>query len=302
MSLTKWTLCVLFLGLSACGSKSNSNNSPNPTPQGDGKVEETSTDYSQTANLNLSHTREELKNVKANALTFKGTGSKSVYKATYNFNSQGNTSFKVIETSLKSHYGDCSAPEAKMTLKGKDFSKELSVLDQVNVQPNAEYTLEVAFKNSCKNLEMDFDVIAWAGNQFEDPKVASVCDGQQVMQATFVMNVNMVSAFSSIVGKEKFLTMDTFCGESFRGSKTTCSGQMNIGLSSSSTSLSHADCVAENDVEKRGFSVDFNSAENTAIVSCTKNDAEIYSEQFRSCQSVIVDYKPYNQLLINSVQ
>lgn len=302
MSLTKLGLCILLLGLSACGSKSNSNNSPVPAPQGDGKIEETSTDYSQTANLNLSRTREELKNVKSNSLSFKGTGSKSIYKATYNFNSQGNTSFKVIETSLNSHYGNCSAPEAKMTLKGKTLSKELSVLDQVNIEPNADYVLEVSFKNSCKDLEMNFDVIAWAGNQFEDPKVASVCDGQQVMQATFVMNVNMVTAFSSIVGKEKFLAMDSYCGESFRGSKTTCSGKMNVGLSSNSTSVSHADCVAENDSEKRRFSVDFNSTENTATVSCTKNDAEIYTEQFRSCQSLIVDYKPYSQLLLNSAQ
>lgn len=141
-------------------------------------------------------------------------------------------------------------------LKGKNTSRELTVLDQVNVDLNTDYILEVAFSHSCKELDMNFDVLAWTGFPLVDPKIASVCDGQQILQATFVMNVNMVTAFSSIVGKEKFLTMDTYCGEKFEGeSKTKCTGRSNLFLAKEVASMSHVQCTAEKGAEKRSFSV-----------------------------------------------
>lgn len=296
MSLTKLSLCVLLFGLTACGNKSNSNNSPSPVTTQDNKAQDTATDYNQTANLNLSQTYDDLQNIKSNSVSLKGTGTKSTYKVIYNFNTAGNASFKVIETSLESHYSDCSEPQLELTLKGKNSSRKISILDQVNVDPNSDYSLEVvAVNRSCKELEMNLDVVAWMGSSLIDPKVASICDSNQVGQTTFVMNVNFVTAFSSVVGKEKFLGMESYCGEDFHGASTQCTGKMNLFLPSQGSSYSNVSCVAEKNSEKRSYSVDFNSADKTATVVCKKNDTETFSETLKSCHSGIVDYKKYSQ-------
>lgn len=299
MSLKTWGLCVLAIGLSACGGGFNANNPADKLMPNGEKVGEASANYSQTAVLNLSHTQEDLKTVKSNALSFKGTGAKATYKATYNFNSLENTSFKVVSTFLKSQHSKCAPPQVEtMTLNGKNLSKKLSLLDQVKIEPKSDYTLEITFKNSCDEIEMDFDLIAWAGTQLEDPKVAIACRGQQIIQATFFMNVNLVMGFSSVVGKEKFIAMDTYCGEAFRGTKTNCSGNI-PGLSLDQTSDDQVSCKAETESEKREFLVRFSAKEDTAVVQCKTNDSETYSENFDSCQRMIIDYKPYSQLLLN---
>lgn len=302
MSVSKLGFCLLFLGLSACGNKSNSNGSPSPVTTQETKVEDVATDYSETAVLNLWATNTDQQNNKTNSVSLKGTGTKSTYKVSYTFNSKGDTSFKVIEMGLRSSSSGCSEPQLKMFLKGKNTSREITILDQVNVEPNSDYTLEVVASNrSCKALEMTLDLLAWSGNQFIDPEVASVCDSNQVGQTTFIMNVNFVTAFSSVVGKEKFLTMDSYCGESFKGAgKTECTGEMNLFLLDQGSSYSRVQCEAEKNNEKRSFAIDFNVAEKTATVNCKANHTKTFSETLKSCRSVIVDYKPYSQFLINS--
>lgn len=299
MSLVRLCLCFAIIGLVGCSDKSNSKGSPAPVgPQGN-KVDDVASDYTQSATLNLSQTNDQLKNVKDNVISLKGTGTKSTYKISYDFNSGASTSFKVMETSLKSSYSNCSAPQAKIFLKNKTQSREINIVEQYNVEPNTDYVLEVALSNSsCKELEMTFDVLAWVGTPLVEPKTALICESNQVGQTTFIMNVNFVTAFSSVVGKEKFIAMDSYCGESFRGTTTNCSGSANLGLRENGSSWSTVQCSAEKDGEKRNYQVDFNTAEKSAVVSCQANDTQTFSDNLRSCESVIVDYRPYSQLLL----
>lgn len=300
MSFVKLGLCLAVVGLFGCSNKSDSKGAPATVNPQENKAQDVASDYTQSATLNLSQTNDQLKNVRDNVVSLKGTGTNSTYKISYDFKSSGSTSFKIIETSLNSHYGDCSAPQAKMVLKNKNQSREINVVEQYNIEPNSDYVLEVSFSNSsCKELELTFDVLAWVGTPFVEPKTALICESNQVGQTTFIMNVNFITAFSSVVGKEKFLNMDSYCGEKFNGSATTCSGKANLGIRQNGSSYSTVQCSAEKGSEKRSYKVDFNTAEKIAAVSCQSNGNETFSENFGSCEAVIVDYKPYSQLLLN---
>lgn len=300
MSFVKLGLCLAVVGLFGCSNKSDSKGAPATVNPQENKAQDVASDYVQSATLNLSQINDQLKNVRDNVISLKGTGTKSTYKISYDFKSGAATSLKVLETSLKSSYGDCSAPQAKMVLKNKNQSREINVVEQYNVEPNTDYILEVSLSNSsCKSLEMTFDILAWVGTPFVEPKTALVCDNNQVGQTTFIVNVNFITAFSSVVGKEKFLAMDSYCGEKFRGSATQCSGKANLGLRDNGSSYSAVQCSSEKDGEKRSYTVDFNTAEKSAAVVCQSNGAETFSDSFRSCEAVIVDYKPYSQLLLN---
>ncbi len=296
MSFVNWGLCLAVVGLFGCSHKSDSTAPVDPQ---ENKAADVASDYTQSASLNLSQTNDQLKNVKDNAISLKGTGTKSSYKISYDFKSGTSTSFKIIETILKSHHSDCSAPQSKMVLKNKNQSREINVGEQYNIEPNSDYVLEVFLSNSsCKELEMTFDVLAWVGTPFVEPKTALVCENNQVGQTTFIMNVNIVTAFSSVVGKEKFIAMDSYCGEKFNGTAINCTGSADLALHEKGSTWSTVQCFAEKDGDKKSYKVDFNTAEKSAAVACQSNGTETFSDSFQSCEAVIVDYKPYRQLLL----
>ena len=160
MSLIKRCSCLILLVLTACENKLNSAE-PTTVKAQEKKVEEKSSEYTQVALLSLLQTNDELSDHKNNVVTLKGTGTNSSYKIIYKFNTAGNTSFKVIEQTLKSSSTGCSAPDLEMWLKGQNSSRQISIIDQVNVDPNTDYTLEViAINHSCKALELSLNIVA----------------------------------------------------------------------------------------------------------------------------------------------
>ena len=292
MSVSKLFFCLFLFGLVACGSKSDSGNSQNQDHTQDGKTE-ASTDYVQKANLNLAHTNSELKKLKSNIISLQGLGEKSTYKAIYSFNSLQHESFKVLKTSLNSRFSNCSMPEATMVIKGKNLSQKITLPEQVKLEPNTEYFLEVSFANSCKSLEIDFDLIAWAGEKYQDPKLAILCDAYKTGQGIFFPYVNAITAFTTQIGKEKLLTKNNYCGESFQSQKTECSTKSNMDTNLNSLPILHAECLSENGNEKRGFSIDFDVEDGKASLHCTKNGNKTFSEGYYGCESLILNFGPY---------
>jgi len=292
-SLKVGALFALVLGLSACGSKFTGFPDPLFKDSNGNRLDANSADYTQNATLNLVQTNQELKNVQSNAVSFRGTGNKSIYKVAYSFNSQTFTSFQVLKTVVDAHYSDCAAPQEKMTLKGSSGSQNLRLHSQVNLQMHTDYILEVNFEHSCKDLEMNFDIVAWGGRSEEDPMMAYVCEGQQIGSFTFLPQVDGLTGISSIVGKEKFLGMNTYCGEAVQGKEVVCKFTPSAPFSVKDTSVSQVECSTEKDSEKVSFIANFNTAENTADVRCTKNGAETFAEKFHACRSLVRDFKTY---------
>ena len=108
------------------------------------------------------------------------------------------------------------------------------------------------------------------------------------------MNVNFMTAFSSVVGKEKFLSIDSFCSEEFKGSvNTECSRRLDPLSPGESLSEMTITCVAEKNSEKRSYLAVFNSTNKTVSVSCKANETETFVGIFNACHSALVDYKKF---------
>ncbi|WP_413577971.1 hypothetical protein ACLVWU_05600 [Bdellovibrio sp. HCB290] len=291
MTLAKIAFCVAVVGLAACSDKSNSNNPISP----EYKVK----DYSQSATLNLLQTNDDLGNAKSNAVSIKGTGRSSTYKITYHFNTANNSSFKIVNT-RQTLYAVCdrsqSEVQIEMTLKGQNTDRKVTVLDQVDVAQNSDYTLEVVATPQCESLDLNFDITAWVGNPLTDAKVAYICDSKSIGQMTLVEGVNFVTAYSSVSGKRKFLDYESFCGEAFRGSKGSCDSKMNLERPTPEFGYAELRCEATKDLEKRSSKAEFNVNSGTASVSCAANGIVTFAETFTSCRSRLIDYKQLTQV------
>jgi hypothetical protein len=279
---------VIFLGLAACGRKTSNSANPAPAPGQDNS----SRDYVQSANLNTFQTSEELVKSKGNVVHLTGTGKSSAYRAIYKFNSGGNGSFRVLETLLESQWTNCAAPTLKMVLTGKNSSQEINVINKYALDFNTDYSLEVSVKHSCSKLDLSIDLLAWAGKTDDQPEIAKVCQGQKTYQATFLMTYTGVSATSTTRGQEKFLFPDTYCGQAFNGTTTTCTGPVYSWLYPKTSTLSHGQCTAKNGAESRSYSVDFDSVGDSATVQCWSDQKPTFKEKFAGCRTFIVDYKP----------
>lgn len=290
MSLAKWALGLALVGLVACGKSSNSSSTPS-APPAEVNLEELSNDYTQIADLNVLHTGDNLENPKGNALSFKGKGKKSIYKAVYRFNSQNLTSFKLMSFSRAEQGSLCTIRDILLKLRGNGQETELIGLSTAVLSPSTEYTLEVAFKHSCNEMDMKFDVEAWVGYPHEEPQIGKVCEGQKIIQAAFLKATIPYEMYSSIVGARKFLASDTYCGKEFRGAVTKCSAQMeNSTLNSQRRQdIENSGCTAEKENEFRFFAIEFNNIKKTAIIRCETNGNETFREEFANCRDVMLD-------------
>ncbi|MGE4133567.1 MAG: hypothetical protein AB7F86_18165 [Bdellovibrionales bacterium] len=232
----------------------------------------------------------------SNRISIKGVGEKSTYTARYRFNSKEHRAFHLLTYSQRSIYSNCTIPEAKAKLFGPGVKGEVSTLDHVEILPQSDYVFELSLTPGCQEFDITFDVLAWIGSRDKDPKLAVICERRSGEQITFVLNVNIVTGFSSRVGQEKYLTMDTYCGEHFSGTKMTCEG--NLDLDGSPLRFTDAGCEAENARgEKRRFQVTFDSATDQMAVTCNKNGFDTIHESFQHCRTRVIDYRPYSEIL-----
>lgn len=296
MSFSKWTLFLLLLGLTGCGNNSGSGGgappaAPSPQPTVN------STDYLQAVNLNLYQTSVDVLAVKNNLVSIRGVGGSRPYKILYTFNSKNSNTFQITSTNLLTYSPSCPVPQVTLTLKGKGSSRDLKLLEVASIDANTDYGLEVNFTKSCDQLDLDFSLTAWAGNTNEDARMAVVCANAQNASMTFFMNSNMLTAFSAMTGREKFFTPDSFCGEEFRPFRMTCFSRK--GFNSVNT---HTECTAARGGDKRTITVDYSSADGSAVVKCSDKYEEFYSEVFHSCQTRMMDFKPYGKFITNFYQ
>lgn len=299
MSRQKY-LPFLFVTLMGCSDNASSPRNPdNSVPPQNKNDSDLANNYIIESKLNLSKVGQDLDTTKDNIISLKGTGSKSDYKVIYNFNSGNSARFKVIEKGLKARFGNCTGPDSKMYLVEGDRKTEISVLDNVKIEANRDYKLEVQIaNNACDMLEVTFDVIAWTGNEHVYPKIASVCQHHGAGESTFFQHTNAIDAYSSLYGKMRFLNSQTYCGEEFsQASRSHCVTSMYGFINDRKSAWKPVTCEAETDNgDKRSFSYSFNPTDRSAQVDCTATNSRKVSEIFTDCRSKIIDYKPFEDL------
>ena len=279
MSSIKIGLCLFVLALSACRGILDSKNPPPAIKPPGERSEDVLSNYVETSAINFLQTNQKLNEVKKNLISIKGTGTKSTYKIKYSFNSGAFTSFKILETTATTN---CSGHQEKMVLNNSNESRDINILGSYSIVSNTDYTLEVSIGNSCKELSASFDMVAWLGNPLVDPFKALICQSNQIGQTVFFEHINIISLFTTVVSKEKFISMNTFCGESFRGSEIECTYLKD-----------RVGCVAVRDAERRSFTIDFSNERNSAQIVCKNAEVETFVGSFFSCEEIIADYNPY---------
>ena len=293
MSVSNLSVLLIVFGLCACHGNSDSSVQPNgdffPPPKENNA--DVASDYVETAELNLVHTNQLLNEIKSNTVTIKGTGSKSTYKIIYSFNSGTSQSFAVSETEKTI---TCASGQTEMLLKSKSGSREVYLVNSYDLTLNTDYTLEVKIPNSCKEFYATFNLIAWVGDSAVKPHRTLVCESNQLGQTYFFPYINVMSVFTSVISKEKFIDLNIFCGEAFKASRVTCSqsgtGLLNIGLS-----LPGATCTAEEGLEKRIFNVSFDFEKKSALVTCSNTDEITFTGNFNSCEIKMLDYNQFKK-------
>jgi len=288
MKKYEWTLLVMIvLGLSACAKNTAASNdeSPNETVTQITEINH----YHESTVLRLMHTGDELTAEKNNLLLMSGTGRESTYEMTYQFNSGDHTQLKLIQTMLSSERGDCNQPNTKLVLKNGDQSREVNILQSIPLNPYTDYLLDVSVGQSCEKLSLNFGVIAWIGYSMSDPRLAEVCSDDQGRPANFIPGANLMTATSSIPGKEKLLGIEDFCGEHFEGTEKTCSLNDAWFPMGESTVHPEVKCESKKGSETRSFSVEMDPLQKTVSVKCTAQNQPTFSAVFGACRSLIVD-------------
>lgn len=254
------------------------------------KVKDLSTDYEQIVELNVAHTGDQLKNVKSNEVSLRGSGPESTYKVRYKFNSRNDTSFNVLIQSKR--VSNCAGLDLKWTLVGEGLSKPITTLDRVELKPDKEYMLEAATeKSGCKELELTVNVIAWSGRPQVKPAIAIACDSNQSGRTHIVTNYNLATVYTARTGDKKFVSPYDYCGEEFTGADFKCSGTLNFGDALDRATYSAVSCDANKGWESRNFALTLRSDDQSATLVCRKNGVESYKDSsLRSCNTEIIDH------------
>lgn len=243
-----------------------------------------------TAELKTLRTDETIAAVQ-NPTSLKGEGAGNTYKAIYKFNSGSNTAFKLVSIKQKTSCSHGSAPQSKYYLARGSEAAEITVMSAVTLLPNTDYELWlVAGKHGCSELEIAYEVTAWAdvaNANFAKPEVARTCAGRDPGQLVFFMQHQPMMARASHAGWPVFLSMETFCGERITRQEKTCKWSLTPEVES-------VNCSAATNPESK-MSVTFNVIQKQVAVSCSKGDSETYSGIYENCVDQILDLTTFDR-------
>jgi hypothetical protein len=289
----RYNIGIFFLAVALFSCRGNLDSKyqgPVPGPSAGENSADIARDYSENAVLEVVETNQLLNEVKDNSVSITGTGTKSTYKINYSFNSAANQSFMVIETSESKN---CSAGQTKMVLKNRDGKTGVNISTKYSLIPNTEYILEVTIANSCPEMNAKFNLLAWIGSATGEPRKALVCESLHLGQTYFFDRINVMSVFTSVIGKEKFLSMDTYCGESFQLGTVTCTRkEFDLRTGAPPAGVT---CSANQGVDQRSFEVSFNHDTRTAKITCTSSGVDTFTGDFQACDLLIKDYSPFKR-------
>lgn len=245
-----------------------------------------------SAPLNTHASNQEISQSGHNRVVISGTTKQ--YRIEYKFFSGENRFFKVFNINTTSVPNNCGSMRERLVLKSGQKEDRIRALEEVQLEPHREYTLEVEFTQyRCPELQISVDVLAWAGAENKKPTYARICRGERNLDTIFFAQKNSVLAYT-MATKRAFLSDEVFCGNSYDGS-----GRCYNNYQSNELFPRQSRCSAGYALNNRSFDILATPEISGSTIQLTCRSQTVFhqdvtTEQFMNCRDLIADLEDYN--------